>query len=564
MRTLILFLLYTLPTTAIVFPLSGQVAFSVIFRQQDEAQESLVGGTWEEFLEHHKQKSAAGFELQDLEPVTVDNQVRFWASWSKTGKLTIVERAKDWPAMIRLKNQKAAAGWVLENLEAYTGPYEENWYIGIWTPGSINHKAIRLTTRAGLEQSTTVLARQFYYLVDIEVVRTPAQDLEFLCLFQRRSPDWRSFLVLTNNEEAFYEQKYQRNRSGYQLIDLETFVQEGEMNLLGLFRRDQAEENCRLFLDWSSLQSYHKFLGEDYAIADLEASAGAGILEAPPLNQTRIATTPNISHQVIIPNTVDDQNGRSAACAAVNALLWLAQNGYPNLLPTSTRSSARIVSTMTNLLADEDHMKSLQPGIFSIYSLIDGLVRYSAESNYRIKTIKVQNLRYFDERQLKTEGARARIEIDDQHTPTLEFARTGFLGNSLVLIQWGIYQITPRGDFQQLKTNWGTLVGYGADSQGQANPKMLIIHSPAHNQAGALFIPVEKLINTLTIPTGAMLNVPASSPGPSEPVPANYARMLSGLSEEENAAFAVWESTIILEYEDPRIAQILQQISQDD
>jgi len=139
---------------------------------------------------------------------------------------------------------------------------------------------------------------------------------------------------------------------------------------------------------------------------------------------------------------------------------------------------------------------------------------------------------------------------EDQRLPDLDGMRRSLVGDSAVWLLVGFYERDSdvAGDvYRLISHHYVTLVSYGADEQGHADPDVLIVHDPAPRSGVGVshdYVRVERLDGgQLTIDPGspyaeAYAQLPLDAAG--------YYRLDRGLSYNEQANVAILDGVIVL------------------
>jgi hypothetical protein len=535
---------------------SARQSFSGLFDQSSATHVYLYDISWEELRNRHQKLSLDGFELLDVEAATNNGKTGFWAIWRESGQTSRLERAANWDELLRLRRELAAQGWRLNDVESYRDHQGKTFFLGLWLADKAESRIIKAESWESLIKHTDLLANEYFFLTDVEAMNAGQGELHFLAVFRKAPPTERAFLALYDDQAAFQKNRLQRQKSGYPLIDYETFEQDDKEYYLGLYKKaPKTFELCHR-LDWTSMVAYQQYLGDDYSLVDLEISFGAARIVAPPVLTERLETMPNIS-QALLADMVRSAGlaDQSAPCAAANGLLWLARNGYPRLNPLGKTDGPSAPELLVRKLADGEHMRTLRPGEeANVYSVIDGLTRYIEAQRYELAAVEVQGIRGFDARQLQFHAARAALRAPEQvHTLSLEFARKGMIGPSIVLLQWGIYE-PEAGDslhvrFVKVGDRWATLAGYGLNEYQVENKRALIAHSPAHGGETPLYLIAVDLDERVRLGKNAVLINPGASED--QAVSAAGKTWLKNALTQERDRFAVWESTVVVRLKEP-------------
>lgn len=541
--TLCAFLLAWLPLFAF-----GQQAFSGVFHQTESSHIYLYEISWEELRSRNDQLSAEGFELADVEAVPKSNRVRYWAIWKEGQQASRIERAAGWENMLKLKHRMADEGWVLRDVEGFLEEGNRETFLGIWTKGTTDHKVWKLNSWDGLVKQSKVLGQSYYQLTDIEAFKGEYGLTNFLAVYQKLPPTERAFPAQSENPDQFYKDKIQRTKSGYAIVDYETYQENGITFLVSLYKKSAIKDNCRHRLDWTSFVAYQQFLGETYKLADIEISEGNGNLIAPPSHTNRVDQTPNISQQAL---STGKTMAQGAACAAANALVWLARRDFSRLYD---RQETAGYETLARRLASDTYMKAGLPTGPDRYTVTEGLGKYVMDRGYDLQEIAVQGVQPFDPERIAP-SLRQHLRVEDlSGMPNLDFAKEGLVGNSVVLLQWGIYEAAPQDslnrDFNKVGERWATVVGYGINEYGNENPDVLIVHSPTTGGEAPVYLRVKELDNRIKLHRDAQLHINSQAS-----IPASGQAYLENALRVEGDRFAVWENIVVVKLNEPAVAQ---------
>ena len=529
-------------------PLCAQQAFSRVFHQVKASQVYFYRISWEELLSQNSKLGEKGFQLIDLEILNEDGRVFFWGIWRETGVTTRIEQARGWDEMVELKRRMAESGFLLMEIESYIDETGAKEFVGAWVQEKLPHKLWKLNSWEELVEKSALQSDQFFQLIDIETSTNELGLTNFLAIYHKLPPSERAHPFLADNPEAFFKDKSLRIKSGYAIFDYETYQVNDRVFLLGLYKKSDQKDNVRHRLNWDSFVNYEEFLRTSLQLVDLEISLGQGSLLLPPYQLSRLEKTPNLPQSIAAASKV---SVTGAPEAAANSLLWLAENGFPALSPGGEGAAPELARRLSG--SAYLNTSSFPPPFASV---INGLITYIEEKNYQIETVSLQDIRRFDAQSLTSQNARNHLENEDQSRQiTLDFAQKGLLTNSIVLIEWGVYE--PAGDslnllFHKVGNHWATVVGYGINEYNVENSQTLIVHSPAHGGEDPLYLKVEELDMRLRLKSNSQLIDPAGPDG--EPVLAGQQSYLKNALEKEDDRFAVWERTLIIRLKDPALA----------
>jgi hypothetical protein len=215
-----------------------------------------------------------------------------------------------------------------------------------------------------------------------------------------------------------------------------------------------------------------------------------------------------------------------------NILMWLAENGFPNLVPhTSDRKKDQFDVIYT--LGLPQYMDTGLTGAASAGTspteICRGLRQYILDKGYRYKRIECQGWRTvpsdFD----------TRVKV-----PNLAWLKQGIqgCGGAWMGIGWYNYD-SATDEYKRFDGHWVTLVGYGHDGKA-VNLNSLIVH----NSGTSASTPKNEYITPERINTGLLKGTMPGLPYSAE----GFYKMKSFL-KPKTADFAILDYVIVLEME---------------
>lgn len=225
----------------------------------------------------------------------------------------------------------------------------------------------------------------------------------------------------------------------------------------------------------------------------------------PPVYTGKLRGTPDLCQADKAARLPRGGKGFCAPVAVSNSLVWLARNGYPDLLPKN--ANRRMTQPqLAALLGKPGYMDTSGDLGTSPTDLLTGVSRFLGERGYVYEYLAYQGWR---EHPAAMSGK--------SETPEIDWIKDGLVGDSAVWLNVGWYAYDPMTEiYERVGGHWVTLVGYGVDRKGQANPEILIIHDPSTRSARP------KPGNAAELPRKAQ-QPPASLTAPSEATPATRA-----------------------------------------
>lgn len=231
----ILLFLVTLNTRA-------QPLLSGVF-QASEAELTYKGPlSWSAFSISNDSLNKNGYRLYDLETFMVDGTRKFWGSWIKSTHEASLESVQGWANLVKTKRAKAAEGFLLTEILGYSVSNNEDHFIGVWLKTEKLHKVWKLDSREGLIKKTEEMARQDFFIVDVEVFAAPNKTLSFLALYHKGEVTTpRNYVFTSSDLPAFKTSLLQREKSGFRMVDFESFEEKEKTWYLGVFEKGDYE-----------------------------------------------------------------------------------------------------------------------------------------------------------------------------------------------------------------------------------------------------------------------------------------------------------------------------------
>lgn len=238
---------------------------------------------WQGFLAEAQSKSAQNYQIIEVETVNDGQQQRFWGIWEKGGTKTQLHQLKGWSNFVAKKKAMEEKGFHLIDVEAYTNDWGDEFFLGIWKEGRLQHDVWKLNSLAGIQQCTQNEGRKNKYIRDVESFKNADNNIQFLAIFHSGNHSSRASLLIANNSKSFGTQRFQREKSGSKLIDVERFVHKGQQITVGLFQLGKHQDALRLNLDGESFKAHQKQLenNSELKLVDLEVDEGTGRLLMP-------------------------------------------------------------------------------------------------------------------------------------------------------------------------------------------------------------------------------------------------------------------------------------------
>jgi hypothetical protein len=189
---------------------------------------------------------------------------------------------------------------------------------------------------------------------------------------------------------------------------------------------------------------------------------------APAYFTEKADTVPNIC-QSCFPKIIQWEGKPHCAPAAVsNSLVWLSQNGYPELQPFHGDDILTDQAKLVNTLGEV--MNTTKNGGTSPRKVLSGLKKYFEQNKIKYKRLAAVGWRDVPD-----------FVANDNTKVNLDWIKDGVLakGSTWILIGWCKYELKKRNNCKIYDGHWMTVVGYGKDRSGKTDPDVLIVHDPA-------------------------------------------------------------------------------------
>ncbi|GJM33316.1 MAG: hypothetical protein DHS20C18_23170 [Saprospiraceae bacterium] len=219
-----------------------QEIYSGVFQQTEAKLLYREAINWDVLTGTNDSLASAGYRLIDLESYRSGKERLFTGIWSESNLKSEIESVLGWPEFIKRKRARASDGYLMDEIESYAVSEEEFYYIGVWYKSPTIHKVWKLDSQEGIKQKTEEMAKQEFFLIDVEAINTPGKVIQFLALYHKGEVNEpRSYVFVSNSLKIFNTDLLQRTKSGYRLLDYEKFEEAGESFYLGVYRRGDYE-----------------------------------------------------------------------------------------------------------------------------------------------------------------------------------------------------------------------------------------------------------------------------------------------------------------------------------
>lgn len=230
--------------------------------------------------------------------------------------------------------------------------------------------------------------------------------------------------------------------------------------------------------------------------------------------------------------------GGVKSCASVsvtNSFVWLADNGYENMMLRDVDGSvsyAKTAQVMDRVLRPSADRGALPP------LFLGGVERYLSGQGYTDEDYRLELQGW-----LHPEG------FEGVSIPNINAIKEGIIGDGAVWLFVGFYQFDEqKNEYQIISHHYVTLVGYGVDEYGKENPNVLIVHDPAPRSGPGVshdYVHIEEIeqgritVDPDTWAASVYSQLPVDATG--------YYKLGDGLAYNDKANVAILDGVIILE-----------------
>ncbi len=262
-------------------------------------------------------------------------------------------------------------------------------------------------------------------------------------------------------------------------------------------------------------------------------------LSQPAAYLDKVNATPDLTQTDPRGKFAENGTNYCAPVAVSNSFVWLAEHGYPKLLPdcvdiSQTNKQNNFLGRQIDLakiLSSPDFMNTKADEGTYVDSVLLGIKKYILKQGYSIK-------------QLSYQGFRSNLSEFDIgiRSPRLALLKQGIVGKSGVWLNIGWYQHkSESGTYVRVGGHWVTLVGYALEKEGKPAKTRLIVHNPSP-RAGSTFhndfivlVPIQGVL----VSRRGLLGFPRPAWG--------FYKIVGDLSPIPGTDTAILESAVILE-----------------
>lgn len=208
-------------------------------------------------------------------------------------------------------------------------------------------------------------------------------------------------------------------------------------------------------------------MGKSLFVIFLVLATALPALAHPPVYTEKAEAVPDLYQRDRSARLPGRGKGYCAPVAVSNSFVYLAERGFPALLPAMGRKRMT-QGQLASLLGMSKYMHTSIKDGTSPASVLKGVTLYLQDRGVNWTYLGYQGWRRTPE-QFTAEN----------DIPQLSWIKDGLLGDSAVWLNLGWYKRKENGEYIRTGGHWVTLVGYGLTREGKKNPLSLLIHDPA-------------------------------------------------------------------------------------
>jgi len=384
--------------TLIIFalPVFGQNAYTGIYHKTNSGRKYLRNITWNKLIESQRSFKAKGFQLIDVEArhEGKGKSVRFWAIWQKKSEESKIQSLKGWDAFKEENKALFQKGYKLVDIESYLDKNAERRYLGVYEKGTKPQRTRKYTTYDAFVKGLNSQKSEGYALSEIDFLTTKDKKIQVMAVFHKGP---RNVYFRSKTFKEFNELRKKQAKNGLQLLDFESY-KEGTQNwYVAIMQNTGKKASFWHNLNWDSFKAHRTHLGKhrDLYLVDIEVKKKRGNTAAPPSHTAKLKDTPDIYQHM---TGIDSRPSRNpdkefernfcGPCAASNAFMYLANNGYAKLkIPVATLGNdpLRQQIKMVDILADPGYMDTRDNEGTGQTRFIKGVWNYIAKAGLKVK-----------------------------------------------------------------------------------------------------------------------------------------------------------------------------------
>lgn len=258
--------------------LFAQTSFSGVFNKVEGEFKYFGKANWDLFSQHHQEQDSLGFRLIDVEAHKMDGTTLYWGIWKKDTIESQVHLVEGWTGMVKMKRKMYKEGYKLDDVEAYLNDIDHIIYLGVWSKVDEKHKIWKLDSWAGLLKKNEEMEKDYMILIDVEPFMDDDGTQKFLAVYQPGGFFASSHVYTSDDMKAFNLERMKRRKSGYRIVDFESYKVDGKELYLCIYHQGEYEESFRHNLNEASFRAHQKnyLETEGLQLIDIEVFVGEG------------------------------------------------------------------------------------------------------------------------------------------------------------------------------------------------------------------------------------------------------------------------------------------------
>lgn len=257
----------------------SQQAFSGVFHQIKDSVQLVKDLNWEAFQQKNTALKSDGFQLIDIESTEDEGKRSYHGLWRADTTASVIHPVPGWDSLVQMKRKMVKKGYLMTDIEAYPGEDGRFHFLCVWRAEKTWHKVWKLDSWEGVQKKNKEMVDKYLYLRDVEAVEGGTDGTKFLVIYHqgdRERKGW-AHTFKTNDLKTFTTDLIRRQKSGYRMIDFETYTLDDKPVYLAVYRKGSNEDAWRQNLDGESFDAHAKVLkSNQFNMIDFEIRKGTG------------------------------------------------------------------------------------------------------------------------------------------------------------------------------------------------------------------------------------------------------------------------------------------------
>ncbi|MCI4667029.1 MAG: hypothetical protein MRZ79_02635 [Bacteroidia bacterium] len=441
----------------------AQKGWSGVWQASSKNQYHWYWTSWSGLKDKDKEIRSQGYRLTDIESLQVNGQRKYYATWTKDhSEVRYLYKTVGYTNFLNKKKELQGSKTLIDVESYHEG--SQQYFMGIWKSGTKNHELWRLSSHIKLTEKMVQLQAKGLHIVDVETYLENGQQ-KYLALFTQTTGSKNRLYQFTSFTK-FKSKRDQLIAQGWRPSDFERKSINGKTYYLCIFEKKTGAWSMRSNVDFLSFRANRKQKSsENVELVDFEVHNTNSAVYSPPNKYTyKIQETPDLCQN---DDAFPESAGTSDYCGPVatsNAFVWLDKNNYPKINPYANSKSGQIKMVLD--LAKPKYMNTEEGSGTGPSKMISGIKKYLQDKGYSPKSIEMAGWKNSSDK------------IGSK--PKMDWIKKGILEHSMVFLNVGWYEYDAnKNKYTRVGGHWVTAIGYGVDQNGNERSNYIIVHDPA-------------------------------------------------------------------------------------